>query len=65
LTLYNKRVLDWYDWFKLKNQKGIILLTNDILYLNLAFLNENDTPAIEELLKKVKSVIVDVRNYRI
>ncbi|MDP1817548.1 MAG: S41 family peptidase [Leadbetterella sp.] len=63
LTLYNRQELDWYDWFKLKNQKGINLLTNDILYLNLAFLNENDTPAIEELLKKVKSVIVDVRNY--
>jgi C-terminal processing protease CtpA/Prc len=63
LTLYNRQKLDWYNWFKLKNQKGINLLTNDILYLNLAFLNENDTPAIEELLKKVKSVIVDVRNY--
>ncbi|MBK8627976.1 MAG: hypothetical protein IPN86_21180 [Saprospiraceae bacterium] len=29
----------------------------------MAFLNGNDTPEIEELLKKVKSVIVDVRNY--
>ncbi len=63
LTLYEKQELHWYDWYKIKNEKGYKLLTNDILYLNLAFLNENDTPAIEELLKKVKSVIVDVRNY--
>jgi C-terminal processing protease CtpA/Prc len=38
-------------------------LTNDILYLDFALINENDNPAIEELLKKVKNVIVDVRNY--
>jgi len=63
LTLYNRRELDWYDWFKLKNQKGINLLTNDILYLNLAFINESDYPEIEEHLKKVKGVIIDVRNY--
>jgi C-terminal processing protease CtpA/Prc len=63
VSLYKKRELDWYSWFKLKNQKGYKLLKNDILYLNLAFLNGNDTPEIEELLKKVKSVIVDVRNY--
>lgn len=63
VSLYKIRELDWYSWFKLKNQKGYNLLKNDILYLNLAFLNGNDTPEIEELLKKVKSVIVDVRNY--
>ena len=63
VSLYKVRELDWYSWFKLKNQKGYKLLKNDILYLNLAFLNGNDTPEIEELLKKVKSVIVDVRNY--
>jgi C-terminal processing protease CtpA/Prc len=63
LTLYKKQELNYYVWYKPKNEKGYKLVTNDILYLNLAFLNENDTPAIEELLKKVKSVIVDVRNY--
>ncbi len=63
VSLYKIRELDWYSWFKLKNQKGYKLLKNDILYLNLAFLNGNDTPEIEELLKKVKSVIIDVRNY--
>ena len=63
VSLYKIRELDWYSSFKLKNQKGYKLLKNDILYLNLAFLNGNDTPEIEELLKKVKSVIVDVRNY--
>ena len=63
VSLYKIRELDWFSWFKLKNQKGYKLLKNDILYLNLAFLNGNDTPEIEELLKKVKSVIVDVRNY--
>jgi C-terminal processing protease CtpA/Prc len=63
VSLYKIRELDWYSWFKLKNQKGYKLLKNDLLYLNLAFLNGNDTPEIEELLKKVKSVIVDVRNY--
>jgi C-terminal processing protease CtpA/Prc len=63
LSLYNRRELEWYDWFKLKNQKGIKLLTKDILYLNLAFLNENDYPLLEEHLKNVNSVIIDVRNY--
>lgn len=63
LTLYEKQELHWYNWYKIKNEKGYKLLTNDILYLNLAFLDENDTPAIDELLKKVKSVIVDVRIY--
>lgn len=63
VSLYKIQELDWYSWFKLKNQKGYKLIKNDILYLNLAFLNGNDTPEIEELLKKVKSVIVDVRNY--
>jgi C-terminal processing protease CtpA/Prc len=63
VSLYKIQELDWYSWYKLKNQKGYKLLKNDMLYLNLAFLNENDTPTIVELLKKVKSVIVDVRNY--
>jgi hypothetical protein len=56
LTLYNRQDLDWYDWFKFKNQKGIKLLTNDILYLNLAFLNENDYLLLEEHLKNVNGV---------
>lgn len=63
LTLYNRQQLDYYDFFKLKNQKGIQLLTNDILYLNLAFLNENDYPLLEAHLKNVKGVIIDIRNY--
>lgn len=63
LTLYNRQELDWYDWFKLKNQEGIKLLSNNILYLNLAFINEYDYPEIEEHLKKVNGVIFDVRNY--
>jgi len=63
LTLYKKQELHWYNWYKIKNEKGYKLLTNDILYLDFALINENDNPAIEELLKKVKSVIVDVRNY--
>lgn len=63
LTLYNRQDLDWYDWFKFKNQKGIKLLTNDILYLNLAFLNENDYLLLEEHLKNVNGVIIDIRNY--
>ncbi len=63
LTLYNRQELDWYDWFKFKNQNGIKLLTNDILYLNLAFLNESDYPSMEEHLKNVNGVIIDIRNY--
>jgi C-terminal processing protease CtpA/Prc len=63
LTLYKKQELHWYNWYKIKNEKGYTLLTNDILYLDFALINENDNPAIEELLKKVKNVIVDVRNY--
>lgn len=63
LTLYKRRELEWYDWFKFKNQKGIKLLSKDILYLNLAFLQENDYPLMEDHLKNVHNVIIDVRNY--
>lgn len=63
LTLYRKQELNWYSLFKIKDQKGIKLLTNDILYLNLAFLNESDYPSLEEHLKNANGVIVDVRNY--
>lgn len=63
LTLYKRQELNYFDWYKIKNEKGYKLLTNDILYLNMALLNENDNLALEELLKKVKSVIIDVRNY--
>jgi len=63
LTLYNRQKLNWYSWYNLTNQKGINLLASDILYINLALANENDYPLIEEHLKTVKGVIIDVRNY--
>ncbi len=64
LTLYKKKELNsYYGWFKIKNESGIKLLANDVLYLNLAFINENEYPLVKEHLKKAKGVIVDVRNY--
>ena len=63
LTLYQRQELNYYDWFKIKNEKGYQLLNNNILYLNLALLNETDYPAMEEHLKNVQGVIIDVRNY--
>ena len=63
LTLYKKQDLNYYTWFKTSNPTGYNMLPNDILYLNLAFLNEIDYPTIEKYLISVKGVIIDVRNY--
>lgn len=63
ITLYRRKELNYFDWYKRSNEKGYKLLTNDILYLNMALLRDTDNAAVEELLKKVKGVVVDVRNY--
>lgn len=64
LQLYKGNELNMYYWFKVdENQKCYKILDNNIGYITLANIKDEDVPEIKKHLKDTKGIIIDIRNY--
>lgn len=64
LRLYPKEDLDYYNWYKPeKDGRSYKMLDNNIGYITLKNIKEEDVPIIKKVFKDTKAIIVDIRNY--
>lgn len=63
LKLYSKDSLDTYRWYRRGDFKSFKMLDDNIGYVTLQTIKEEDIPAIKEQFKDKKGIIMDIRNY--
>uniref|UniRef100_UPI0030D86FAD S41 family peptidase n=1 Tax=Cyclobacterium amurskyense TaxID=320787 RepID=UPI0030D86FAD len=63
LKLYPKDSLDYFTWFRKNNNKSYRKLENDIGYVTLATIKQEDIENIKKDFKNSKGIIIDIRNY--
>jgi C-terminal processing protease CtpA/Prc len=63
LKLYPKDSLDIYRWYRKSNDKSFKMLDNNIGYLTLQNIKEEDISQIKSEFKDTKGIIIDIRNY--
>ncbi len=63
LKLYPKDSLDIYRWYRKSNDKSYKMLDNNIGYVTLSSIKEEDIQNIKNEFKDTKGIIIDIRNY--
>ena len=63
LELYPKDSLDIYRWYRKSDDKSYKLLDNNIGYITLQTIKEDDIAQIKDEFKSTKGIIIDIRNY--
>ncbi|MFD2588152.1 S41 family peptidase [Croceitalea marina] len=63
LKLYPKDSLDIYRWYKKSDGKSFKMLDNNIGYVTLQTIKEDDIAQIKDEFKNTKGIIIDIRNY--
>ncbi|MEO2051502.1 MAG: S41 family peptidase [Allomuricauda sp.] len=63
LKLYPKDSLDTYRWYRREDFKSFKMLDNNIGYVTLQTIKEEDIPLIKKQFKDTKGIIIDIRNY--
>ena len=63
LQLYPKDSLDIYRWYRRDNRESFKMLDNNIGYVTLQTIKNEDIPLIKEQFKNTKGIIIDIRNY--
>ncbi len=63
LDLYNKEVLNYYRWYRKNEGPSHKWLDENIGYVNLSNITQDDTRDIIKEYKNAKGIIVDIRNY--
>ncbi|MCC5915961.1 MAG: peptidase S41 [Cryomorphaceae bacterium] len=63
LHLYPKDSLDIYVWYRKNNEKSYRMLDNNIGYVTLASITDEDIPNIINEFKDTKGIVIDIRNY--
>lgn len=63
LKLYPYDSLNVYRWYRRNNNKSYKLLDNNIGYVTLASIKDEDVPLIKEQFMQTKGIIIDIRNY--
>jgi C-terminal processing protease CtpA/Prc len=63
LQLYPRDSLDIYRWYRRDEIKSFKLLENNIGYITLQSIKDEDIPIIKEEFKDTKGIIIDIRNY--
>ncbi len=63
LKLYSKDSLNIYHWYRANNDKCFKMMENNIGYVTLQSITEDDIPKIKEEFKDTKGMIIDIRNY--
>lgn len=63
LKLYPKDSLNIYRWHKKDNEQSYRLLENNIGYITLKTIKDNDIPKIKDEFMNTTGIIIDIRNY--
>ena len=63
LTLYPKNELDIYRWYRKSDDKCYKLINDNIGYITLQSIKDEDIPVIKEKFKETRGIIIDIRNY--
>lgn len=63
LKLYPKDSLDIYRWYRKSDDKSFKMLDNNIGYVTLQTIKEEDIAQIKDEFKDTKGIIIDIRNY--
>ncbi len=63
LKLYPKDSLDIYRWYRKSDDKSFKMLDNNIGYVTLQNIKEEDISKIKKEFKDTKGIIIDIRNY--
>lgn len=63
LKLYPKDSLDIYSWYRREDFKSFKILDNNIGYVTLQTIKEEDISKIKKQFKDTKGIIIDIRNY--
>ena len=63
LKLYPMDRLDIYRWYRKSNDKSYKMLGNNIGYVSLSSIKEEDIQNIKNEFKDTKGIIIDIRNY--
>jgi len=63
LKLYPKDSLDIYRWYRKNNDKSYKKLDNNIGYVTLGSIKNEDIQNIKDEFKNTKGIIIDIRNY--
>lgn len=63
LNLYPRDSLNIYSWYKKSDSKSFKMLDNNIGYVTLQTIKEDDIQQIKKEFKDTKGIIIDIRNY--
>jgi len=64
LNLYEAKNLNLYRWYlPERNKKSYRMLENNIGYITLKNIKQEDIPEIKKQFKNAKGIVVDIRNY--
>lgn len=63
LKLYPKNSLDYFRWYRKSEEKAYKMLKNNIGYVTLGSIKEEDIKNIKNEFKDAKGIIIDIRNY--
>lgn len=63
INLYPKDSLKLYRWFRKSEERSYRKLENNIGYVTLETIKDEDISAIKEEFKDTKGIIIDIRNY--
>jgi len=63
LKLYPRNELNIYRGYRQNNEKCYRLLDNNIGYVTLMSIQDDDIPKIKEEFKNTRGIIIDIRNY--
>lgn len=63
LMIYPKENLNKYRWYRKTDEKCFKLLGNNIGYITLENIKEDDIPKIKQEFRDTRGIIIDIRNY--
>lgn len=63
LQLYPRDSLNIYRWYRRNDNKSYEMLDNNIGYLTLQSIKDEDITKIKETFSETKGIIIDIRNY--
>ena len=63
VKLYPRNELNIYRWYRKNDEKCYRLLDNNIGYITLMSIKDDDIPKIKEEFKNTRGIIIDIRNY--
>jgi C-terminal processing protease CtpA/Prc len=63
VKLYPRNELNIYQWYRKNDEKSYRLMDNNIGYITLMSIKDDDIPKIKEEFKNTRGIIIDIRNY--